>query len=232
MKSSTEQELVELLQVISHDFRAPVRHLKEFSHLLFTEYPPDLNKEQTQFKDYIEESINTIDTQLERLLTYSRLNTRPPKITQESLDAIASLCTKDFSDEDKKLIQLSYNKNLNKSIINTCCNSIQIAVTEIIQNALLFSAHKPVLVRIEQNENELKILIQDSGIGIKNTKLQDEAFKLFSRLNHQSDYPGVGMGLSIAKKAIERINGSIELNSNQSHGLTVIVSTPNIVQPQ
>lgn len=228
MAQFPEQELQEILQFISHDLRAPIRHLKEFHHLLYNEEPPVLNEEQNRFKAYIEESISTIDQQVERLLIYSRLNTRPPKVASISINAIIGTAMRELQEGDNELVKFNYRDgvSLSETNLNTCQFSVSLALKEVLHNALLYSNRKPVEVYIKETPLGVEFNIRDQGVGIQDPELLNEAFKLSRRLQHHAEFPGVGMGLSIAKKSLERVKGEIQLHSNDDQGLSVKIILP------
>jgi signal transduction histidine kinase len=59
--------------------------------------------------------------------------------------------------------------------------------------------------------------VEDSGIGIE-PQYQDKVFGLFQKVHEPGLYPGTGMGLAIAKKAVERMGGQIGFTSDPGHG--------------
>jgi signal transduction histidine kinase len=76
----------------------------------------------------------------------------------------------------------------------------------------------------ERNET-WNICVEDNGIGI-DAKYHDQIFMPFKRLHGRSEHVGVGMGLSICKKIVERHRGRIAVKSEPGRGSTFIVSLP------
>lgn len=70
-----------------------------------------------------------------------------------------------------------------------------------------------------------RISISDNGIGFEE-KYQEKIFTLFQRLNGRDEYEGTGIGLAIAKKIVEKHNGSITAASQPDEGATFIVTLP------
>lgn len=71
----------------------------------------------------------------------------------------------------------------------------------------------------------LKLFIQDNGIGIP-ARDQQRIFDIFVRLHGEKEYEGTGIGLSIVKKAVERMGGHIGVKSEPDHGATFWIQLP------
>jgi signal transduction histidine kinase len=67
--------------------------------------------------------------------------------------------------------------------------------------------------------------VSDEGIGIPATD-QDRIFKIFERLHGQSAYPGTGIGLAVVKRAVERMNGRVWVESHPGQGSRFHVALP------
>ena len=74
-----------------------------------------------------------------------------------------------------------------------------------------------VKVSAEFLNGHVRIWIEDNGIGI-DSKDKDRVFRLFEKIHHRSEYEGTGIGLTIARKAIERMNGRIGFESELGKG--------------
>ncbi len=79
-------------------------------------------------------------------------------------------------------------------------------------------------IAIDVDEEKSKITVEDNGIGI-DPKYHNEVFKMFFRATNQSF--GAGIGLYIVKEALNRVNGTIQLESNLNKGSRFTVLLPN-----
>jgi light-regulated signal transduction histidine kinase (bacteriophytochrome) len=93
--------------------------------------------------------------------------------------------------------------------------------------------NKPLHIKISSsmgissrsNNEEYRIYIQDDGIGF-DPNYAERIFKPFERLHNSTSYDGVGMGLTICRKIVERHKGSIRAESTPGEGTVFIVTLP------
>jgi signal transduction histidine kinase len=104
-----------------------------------------------------------------------------------------------------------------------------IVFQNLIDNGIKFHRYRnPPRIRIRANcgNKEWQFSVEDNGIGIS-PKYTDKIFKMFERLNPHDNYAGTGMGLSIAKRIIERHGGKIWVESEEGKGSTFYFSLPD-----
>ncbi len=82
-----------------------------------------------------------------------------------------------------------------------------------------------VVIGGRADEREHVIWVQDNGIGF-DMKYHDKIFEMFQRLHRAEDYPGTGVGLAIAKKIAERLQGRIWAESVEGQGATFFFALP------
>jgi len=101
------------------------------------------------------------------------------------------------------------------------------AVVIAIDNALKYAPGSPVHVRVRTFSRDVTIEIADAGPGMSRHDVE-HAFKRFHRGSSHSGVEGSGLGLSIAKRAVQRARGRIELLSEPRRGTTVRISLPRV----
>jgi signal transduction histidine kinase len=77
----------------------------------------------------------------------------------------------------------------------------------------------------------VRVWVEDNGIGVA-TEAQERIFAMFQRMHHESEYPGTGVGLAIVRKAVERMNGRVGLESEPGHGSKFWLELPQPAEAQ
>jgi signal transduction histidine kinase len=99
-------------------------------------------------------------------------------------------------------------------------SSLHLIITNLLSNALKFvprGTHPSVRVWSELGKGTIKLWVEDKGIGIPERHLA-KLFGVFQRLHTVEEYPGTGIGLAIVKKAAERMNGMVGVESQPGVG--------------
>ena len=81
------------------------------------------------------------------------------------------------------------------------------------------------------NQPATSICIQDNGIGIP-SEAQEKIFRMFQRMHAEKEYPGTGIGLAIARKAVERMNGRVSIESEPGEGTRFHIELPRPIQTE
>ena len=97
----------------------------------------------------------------------------------------------------------------------------------LIGNAIKYRGEEPPEVHVSAEDlgDEWKFVVRDNGIGI-DPQFADRIFTIFQRLHPRGKYPGTGIGLSISKKAVERLGGRIWVESRLGQGSTFCFTLP------
>ncbi|MDO9510511.1 MAG: LytS/YhcK type 5TM receptor domain-containing protein [Bacteroidales bacterium] len=209
---------------VSHDLRAPLRAMQGLSKALLEDYSEVLDDLGKNYSQRIVASAEQMDKLIMDLLQYSRLSR-----VEIALDVIEIV---PIIDKVIKLLRDEIKKKDAKIIIKTKLPAVkgnqtmlEQPILNLIENALKFTepGKKPVVeIWHEETDNQLSIFIKDNGIGIPQ-EYHEKIFKVLERLHGVEAYPGTGIGLSIVKKCIERIGGTVELHSEENKGSTFIL---------
>lgn len=104
-------------------------------------------------------------------------------------------------------------------------------VTNLLSNALKFSAGKPVEISVEEGPNYARLTVRDYGIGIAPDRLP-YIFDRFERAVSSQEYSGLGLGLYIVRNIVQELGGSIRVKSKPGHGSTFTVELPRVLPPE
>lgn len=216
--------------IIAHDLKNPFNSLLGFSELLldsFSDFPPEKIEEYIKI---IFETAHSSYALLENLLEWSRSQTGGIQITPQKID-ISVLVEKNFD-----LLEIHAHKKGIKLIndvdpATTCYadyNMINTVMRNLISNAIKYtSGGGKVSIDCEQAGNNIKILVADTGIGIKNIVL-DKLFRIDQNVSTKGtdSESGTGLGLILCKEFIEKNGGEIGVNSQVGEGSTFYFTLP------
>lgn len=217
-----KKDFTDYAYIVSHDLNAPVRHIREFSKLLFEELENHLNSECFEYKHYIEKSVDVIEKKLDALLKISRVNTAKWHYVKLDIREVIECAVR----------QVENNYNFNCRIsgvfpeLNVDPDSFQTALFNVIENAAKFykGEDKPsVEINSVIDEEKCILKIIDNGVGIKESKLED-VFEIFKKIDAR--FKGIGAGLSVTRKILERYDGKISVKSVLGEGTEVTITLP------
>lgn len=229
LQPSTEnlaEEYQEFVYIVSHDLKAPLRHIREFTRLLIDARTAPLSAEETEYVEFLERSLRRLDQMQEALLTFSRLSTRVGPERKIDCNALVSQTLEDLKgtiSTHKVEIDCAPLPNILAEP-----QQFQLLFYHLIDNALKFHkalGPRTVQIRTRDDKDRLIFEVRDNGLGIAPEHHQ-EVFKLFRRLHAGDEYPGIGAGLTLAQKIVQRHSGTLWIDSQIGAGTAVLFSLP------
>jgi light-regulated signal transduction histidine kinase (bacteriophytochrome) len=226
-KEDPADELREFVYIVSHDLGTPLRGMVEFARLLKTEQPDSLNEDGRLYLSLIVESGEKLQAMLSGLLDYSRLNTRALALAPVNCNHVVEQCRTALKDK-----MAAAGAELEIAVLpDITANSAQIRqlFLALLDNALTF--HPPgqrprVQVAVEEGVGEWVFAVQDNGIGIA-PEFYEKLFRPFKRLHADREFPGVGMGLAMARKILGRHGGRIWISAAPDQGTAFKFTLPH-----
>jgi len=215
----------EFVNTITHELRTPITALKGALYLL-----------KEKGCENPEEVITIADRNVDRLLSlvndildYQKLSM--DRLSFHLIQQQINDLVKQFGDEIKLQIgqkDLRLNLDLDLSIepLFFDRNRISQVLMNLIQNAIKFTIQGSISLQTRQNEENVIVSVQDTGIGIKKEDIQ-KLFLPFAQLTDGVDKKGSsGLGLAISKKIITSLGGTIWVESEYGKGSTFSISIP------
>jgi len=232
---ASNHDLQQFASVASHDLQEPLRKIRMFSSLIIGRQYEDAYL--TEYINKITDSSARMSTLIHDLLSFARLS----DMAVFELTSLEQLIREIMSDLELTIAE----KNAVLTIgslpsLKVMPGLLRQALQNIVSNALKFTRTEvtpQISIRADyiaeptadsQPVNEgpyCRICIQDNGIGF-DEQYADQIFTLFQRLNNQDQYEGTGIGLAIARKIIDKHNGSIIARSQPEAGSTFIIILP------
>lgn len=226
--SSLLQNREQLITTVSHDLKTPLSTIIGYTELL---NGSSLNKKQEYYTKNIQGSSEYISKLVQDLLDFTKIEAG--KIVIEPVafslgEVIREVANSVQSVYQSKPIELmiTVEKCFDTKVISDPFRLRQI-LTNIIGNAYKFTEKGFIKINAVCIGNEIRITIEDSGIGIKEENL-NLVFQEFTQADNtiEKSYGGTGLGLTISKKMAEILGGQLSLSSHYGKGSTFSIVLP------
>ncbi len=219
----------EFLNNISHELRTPLTVIMGWGELM--SYSQLSEKQQKSAIDQINKSSLRLFNLVNSLLDLSKLEKGSLKLDLKEInvnDAIKRAVDDNAIDAAAKNIELKceLEENLPKIMADTA--RIQQAISNILNNAIKFTPSTGlVLIQSEMINNQISVSVSDNGIGIDQSALS-QIFESFSQVDASTTrkYGGVGIGLTLVKRLIEKHGGRVTVESEAGKGSTFSIFLP------
>jgi light-regulated signal transduction histidine kinase (bacteriophytochrome) len=213
-------EYEEFVYIVSHDLSAPLRQIQSFSEIIVNKHGNSFDDKTKRHFELINNGSTQITKMIEAIRSYSRLNTRAKPF--ELLD-----CNKSVAKALENLSALITETNASITcdvLPEIIADEAQITLLfqQLLKNSLTYQStgNKPVIsISFIQDNDYWKLCITDNGIGIPEN-LTKKIFKVLRRGVSNKKYPGLGMGLALATKILQKHQGDINVAINNDEGAT------------
>lgn len=235
-KPGVSQAFLEmLLRGMNHDFSASIRHITFFSQMLLEKAPSSENTKQQEWLSHTATAGMEMQTMLEQITECVHILHEQNKLETFNLfdvyqDVVQVLKTQFKSNHENFFAsKLNVVGEWPKNIHGVRKHWYRL-FERLLNNAILYhpldSTHvKCVNIALTASSNVLTIDVEDNGIGISDSNLQ-EFPKAFKRFNHKSEYDGIGMGLMHCWLIAELSDASISFAESDLGGLKVTYTCP------
>lgn len=212
---------------ISHDLRAPLVTISNYARIVLSDHGEQLGEEARDMLRRIENASLRMEETLKHLLEYNTLARDELVVQPVNMNAVV----RDLLIEHRALVhetaaQVSVEPEL--PVVRASPAIMNQVLSNLLTNALKYTA-PGVAPRVHisgtAGERTAVLRVADEGIGIE-SKHHDRIFRIFERLHGYSRYPGSGIGLAIARRAVERMDGRIWVESSPGKGSCFYLELP------
>jgi PAS domain S-box-containing protein len=216
---AANSELQAFAYSVAHDLRAPLRAMQGFSKALLEDYGDLLDDLGRDYAERIVNSSARLDEMIQDLLAYSRIGREEIRREDVSLSLVVREALMLFGGTIEKTGAVVEVTEPLPSVRGHRTILTQV-LGNLISNALRFVApgvSPHVRIYSEIRDTRVRLWVGDRGIGIA-PEHQTRIFEIFQQLHGQATYGGTGIGLAIARKGIERLDGRIGVESAPGKG--------------
>ena len=212
---TSNKELDAFAYSVAHDLRAPLRAMHGFAEAVLEDFGSKLDSTGRDYLQRVVKGARSMDTLIQDLLTYSRAGRENAALEGVPLRDTVDAALADLQQEiDARrarveidvppLTVLAHKATLKQVVFNLVANAIKFV-----------AADKTPTVRImaAARGGSVELSVRDNGIGIA-PEHRERIFNVFERLHGAETYPGTGIGLSIVKKGLVRMQGDISVESD------------------
>jgi light-regulated signal transduction histidine kinase (bacteriophytochrome) len=222
---AANEELSQYAYVVSHDLKAPLRAIRNYSDFLREDLEPSLEPEHITYLDGLKRSVHQGEELVGDLLEFSRVGTAFER--QDSVDLgvlVKELVTSLSLPPDVDVVMGDEWPHIEVE---------PALLRQVLQNLIVNGAkfNEAEAKRIEigwlpTDGGGCELFVRDNGIGI-DPRYHAQIFGVFQRLHTREEYEGTGLGLAIVKKAVAKLHGSVRLDSQSGEGSTFFIALPN-----
>src|SRR5437868_10844712 len=224
---ATNRELEAFAYSVSHDLRAPVRHIAGFTELLQKHANPVLDDKSRHQISMILEAASRMGTLVDDLLAFSRIGRAETQKTTINLEQLVKAVIGEIAPDTqgRKInwrigtLPISYGDP----------SLLRLVFSNLLSNAVKFTRTCPQaeieIDSLNHASNEAVVFIKDNGVGF-DMKYKDKLFGVFQRLHSQESFEGTGIGLATVQRIVQGHGGRVWAEASVNNGATFYVALP------
>ena len=224
---ATNKELEAFAYSISHDLRAPLRHMAGYAELLQKNASTILDEMSRRYMTMILESAKRMGDLIDDLLAFSRIGRAETRMTMVSLEQLVKEALSEVQQETD-------GRNMGWRIgalpnLYGDRSMLRLALVNLVSNAVKFTRKRPQpeieIGCVDGKEDEIVVFIRDNGVGFE-MKYVNKLFGVFQSLNRAEEFEGTGIGLATVQRIIHRHGGRVWAEGLVDRGATFYFSVP------
>ncbi|MBB1088161.1 CHASE3 domain-containing protein [Lysobacter sp. SG-8] len=230
--SDVNRELEAFSYSVSHDLRAPLRHIAGFAHKLGKHLGDDADEKSVHYIDVIERAAHRMSALIDDLLVYSRLGRSAMRLQavdmQSMVDETRALLDSNLQvDAPGRRVQW---KIAPLPILVADENMMRQVWLNLMGNAVKYSATRdPAVIEIQHERDDdggHRFTVRDNGAGF-DMQYAGKLFGVFQRLHSATEYSGTGIGLASVRRVLTRHGGTISADARPDEGATFTFTLPS-----
>jgi PAS domain S-box-containing protein len=220
---------------VSHDLRAPLRHISGFSKILIEEFGAGLDPQARQYLQRVQDGTQRMGQLMDELLNLARVGRHQLRRQVTGLKSIVQEVVSMLQPESEGR-EVEW---MVADLPEVNCDPVLVkqVFQHLITNALKFTRPRE-RARIEISHREENgqsvIMIRDNGVGF-NMNYQDKLFGVFQRLHRAEDFEGTGIGLATVRRIVHKHGGRVwaegEVDKGATFYFTLAAAEPTSVKP-
>jgi len=227
------KELETFSYSVSHDLRAPLRHIGGYIDLVGKKVSSALDEEARRYMSIVGESAKKMGILIDELLTFSKMGRVEMLKSKVDLGGLVKEAIEQLQAETRgREIRWDISS---LPVVDGDASLLRLVITNLVSNAVKFTRTR-TLAQIEiscnpTNEREHVFSIHDNGVGF-DMQYADKLFGVFQRLHRADEFEGTGIGLANVRRIIHRHAGRTWAEASPDGGATFCFSLPQSEQKE
>jgi PAS domain S-box-containing protein len=223
----TNKELEAFAYSVSHDLRAPLRHIVGYTELLHKHSSSTTDDKGRRYMTNILESAKRMGILIDDLLAFSRIGRAETRETMVSLDQLVKEVQSEVGQETE-------GRNMKWKVaalpdLYGDRSMLKIVLSNLVSNAIKFTRTRPSpeieIGTSDQRSNGIVVFVKDNGVGF-DMKYANKLFGVFQRLHRVDEFEGTGIGLATVQRIVHRHGGRIWAEGQVGVGAAFYLSLP------
>ncbi|MDQ4136936.1 MAG: GAF domain-containing protein [Pseudomonadota bacterium] len=227
----SNKELEAFSYSVSHDLRAPFRHIVGYSELLRKQEGENLSDRARRYVDTIIESAYTAGTLVDNLLRFSQMGRAALKPRSVDMNVLVAEVKRSFA-LDVKDRRIDWRIGP-LATVRADPVMLRLAIENLVSNALKYTrsrAEAVIEIGCERNGSEVVFFVRDNGVGFDMAYV-GKLFGVFQRLHRMEEFEGTGIGLANVRRIVERHGGRVWAEGSVEKGATFSFALPSMGEP-
>ncbi|HYG34491.1 MAG TPA: ATP-binding protein, partial [Clostridia bacterium] len=228
--TETIAELEAFSYTLTHDLRAPLRSMRGFAMALQEEYQSQLGSDGAEFLERISTSAKRMDLLIQDVLTLSTVSRAETKLEPVDAGKLLQGVLESYPEFQPPRSRVELVGALpwvlgSEALLTQCVSNLLTNAVKFVPDGVV----SQVQIWAKENGGHVTLYFKDNGIGIPEGS-REKIFGIFERLSRK--YEGTGIGLAIVRKAVDRMGGSVGVESEVGKGSTFWLELQTAPKPE
>ncbi|HYC88428.1 MAG TPA: ATP-binding protein [Thermoanaerobaculia bacterium] len=222
-RAEETRELTDLLYALTHDLGAPLRVIDGFSEALLEEQQDALPPDALEYLTTIRGAVSRMNGMFEGIMQLYRVSQAPLRRIDVDVTALAgSILSELRAAEPARDVQSAVERDL---VAKADPALFRTALAHLLQNAWKFTAKRNGAVIAVGREEPATLFVRDNGAGF-DPAAAGRMFIPFQRFHSASEYEGLGIGLAVVRRIVQRHGGRVRAAGALQQGTTIYMELP------